>query len=220
VSDHSNITLPRLDDADLPFDPYRRICEIVREALPADAAEPLLERIGDALAHVVPGSWDLLALENARLRQELEQAAVTDELTGLRNRHRFFEDLRREFAAARRYGDPLSLLLLDVDGLKHVNENRGFEAGDTLLLALSDLLMTKIRITDIAARIGDDDFAVILPRTPLAGGRRLAERLADALGGWVHIGVAAIDAGVSSSGELLELADRDLEQRRQGAQSA
>ena len=65
--------------------------------------------------------------------------------------------------------DSLSLIVLDVDGLLGVNETRGYDAGDRLLLTLGELLLTRLRVTDIAARIGDDDFAVILPRTPLAG---------------------------------------------------
>ena len=220
VTDATTFTLAHDDDPSGTIDPYRRIAEIVRASLPAETADPMLERISEALETVVPAHWDLLALENARLQHELESQASADRLTGLRNRHRFFEDLRREYAAARRYHDPLTLLVLDVDGLKNVNESSGFDAGDKLLLAIADTLMTKIRITDIAARVGDDDFAIILPRTPHEGARRLSERLSEALGGWVHIGVAALNGDVTSGADLLERADRDLAERKHAARAA
>jgi diguanylate cyclase (GGDEF)-like protein len=137
-----------------------------------------------------------------------------DPLTGLRNRHRFFEDLKRELGACRRYNSPLSLVVLDVNGLSEVNETRGYDAGDRLLLTLGELLLTRLRVTDIAARIGDDDFAVILPRTPLVGAEALAARIGDALGEWVTIGFAEVDGTVTSGADLLERADRDLVRRR------
>ena len=95
-----------------------------------------------------------------------------------------------------------------------MNETRGYDAGDRLLLALAELLMTRLRMTDIAARIGDDDFAVILPRTPGEGAGRLAERIAETLGDWVAIGVAALDAEVTSGADLLDRADRNLAARK------
>jgi diguanylate cyclase (GGDEF)-like protein len=105
-------------------------------------------------------------------------------------------------------------VVLDVDGLRDVNETRGYDAGDRLLLTLGELLLTRLRVTDIAARIGDDDFAVILPRTPLAGAESLAARIADALGEWVTIGIAEVDGTVTSGADLLERADRDMVRRR------
>ena len=104
--------------------------------------------------------------------------------------------------------------MLDVDGLRGVNETRGYDAGDRLLLTLGELLLTRLRVTDIAARIGDDDFAVILPRTPLVGAEALSVRIGDTLGDWVDIGMATLDASVTSGADLLERADRDLAERR------
>ena len=195
-------------------DPFRRIAEAVRELVPGPTADQLLARIGDIVGGLVPRDLEQIAVENAQLQHELEQMQGVDALTGLRNRQRFFDDLKREFAAARRYSSPLSLLLLDVDGLRSVNETRGYDAGDRLLLALAELLMTRLRMTDIAARIGDDDFAVILPRTPVGGAEALAGRIADTLGDWVAIGVAALDDDVTSGADLLDRADRDLAARK------
>jgi diguanylate cyclase (GGDEF)-like protein len=191
-------------------EPLARIAEAVREAVPGAAGDELTARIAAIVSAIVPRDLEQIAVENAELQHELELMQSVDGLTGLRNRQRFFEDLRREFAAARRYDSPLSLILLDVDGLRSVNETRGYDAGDRLLLALAELLMTRLRMTDIAARIGDDDFAIILPRTPQEGAERLAERIAEALGDWVAIGIASAVASVGSGAELLDLADRNL----------
>ncbi|MEP6892624.1 MAG: GGDEF domain-containing protein [Gaiellaceae bacterium] len=204
-------TLPPGSDASDQLDePLGRIADAVRETVPGAAADELIARIATIVARLVPRNLAQIAVENAELQHELELMQSVDGLTGLRNRQRFFEDLRREYAAARRYDSPLSLILLDVDGLRSVNETRGYDAGDRLLLALAELLMTRLRVTDIAARIGDDDFAVILPRTPQDGAERLAERIAEALGDWVAIGIGSVVPSVGSGAELLDLADRNL----------
>ena len=195
-------------------DPFRLIAEVVRAMLPAEQADALLERVGTALERQPTPDWDRLALENAQMQHELELLASTDRLTGLRNRQRFFEDLRREFAAARRYDDELSVLLLDVDGLSRVNATDGYRAGDELLVAVGETLLRGLRVSDIAARLGDDDFAVILPRTGRQGAEVVAERLAASVGAPVVVGVAAIDGSATSGADLLERADRDLAERK------
>lgn len=200
---------PGAGDSDQRDEPLARIADAVRHTVPGPAGDELVAQIAAIVTGLVPRGLDI-AVENAQLQHELEMLQSVDGLTGLRNRQRFFEDLRREFAAARRYDSPVSLILLDVHGLRSVNETRGFDAGDRLLLALAELLMTRLRVTDIAARIGDDDFAVILPRTAQEGAERLAERIAEALGDWVAIGIGSAVPSVGSGAELLELADRDL----------
>ena len=195
-------------------DPLTLIGEAVHEFVPGSAGDELIARIAAVMASALPADLERVSLENAQLQHELELAQGVDPLTGLRNRHRFFEDLKRELAASRRYNSPLSLLVLDVDGLRSVNETRGYDAGDRLLLTLGELLLTRLRVTDIAARIGDDDFSVILPRTPIVGAEALAERIGDALGEWVDIGIVEVDGSVTSGADLLDRADRDLAARR------
>ena len=170
--------------------PLTRIADVVHTRCPAPAATSCLRRSLRSSRRPSRKTSSETTLENAQLQHELELLQSVDALTGLRNRQRFFEDLRRELAAARRYDSPLSLVVLDVDGLRGVNETRGYDAGDRLLLTLGELLLTRLRVTDIAARIGDDDFAVILPRTPIAGAQALSLRIADTLGDWVDIGIA------------------------------
>ena len=199
----------------LPPGAWQRVEAAVLAALPASQAAHVLEELRRAL--VGDGGepdWDDLASENARLEQEIEVAASVDPLTGLRNRTRFLEDLRREFGSARRYETPLSVIVLDVDGLRDVNAQQGFEAGDRLLLVLSELLLSRLRVSDIAARIGDDDFAVILPHTPLNGARALCERVLDTLGDWLHAGASTLSPDVTSGADLLQRADRDLVAQR------
>jgi diguanylate cyclase (GGDEF)-like protein len=195
----------------LPPGAWQRIETAVHAQLPAPKAEALLGEIEEALGLVADApDWEELAVENARLEHEMEVAASVDPLTGLRNRTRFFEDLRREMAESRRHGTPLSLLVLDVDSLRTVNDEQGYDAGDRLLLSAAEMLLTRLRISDIAARIGDDDFAVILPQTPLSGARTLARRIVETLGDRMSAGVATLDADVTSGGDLLQRADRDL----------
>ena len=213
MSDVSHAITGALDMGSV--DPLTQIADAVQDLAPGPQADELIARIAAILASAMPSDLERIVLENAQLQHELELVQSVDPLTGLRNRHRFFEDLKRELAAARRYDSPLSLVVLDVDGLREVNETRGYDAGDRLLLTLGELLLTRLRVTDIAARIGDDDFAVIVPRTPIRGAEALANRLSDTLGDWVDIGIATVDATTTSGADLLERADRDLAARRQ-----
>jgi len=195
-------------------DPVMQIADAVHALASGPNADELVARIAAILASAIPSDVERIVLENAELQHELEMLQSVDPLTGLRNRHRFFEDIKRELASARRYDSPLSLLAIDVAGLRNVNETRGYDAGDRLLLTIGELLLTRLRITDIAARIGDDDFAVILPRTPKNGAEAAADRISDTLGDWVDIGVAGLDGTITSGADLLDRAHRDLESRR------
>ncbi len=125
-----------------------------------------------------------LLAEKAELAAQLEQAnerlsriAATDGLTGLNN-HRTFQDaLKRDLHRASRSGQPLSLVMLDVDHFKKFNDNFGHQAGDAVLRALGKLLRAAVRTGDVAARYGGEEFAVLLPDTDISGASMLAERL-------------------------------------------
>ncbi|HJU48968.1 MAG TPA: GGDEF domain-containing protein [Gaiellaceae bacterium] len=190
-------------------DPLARVADAIREALPGPAGEALLARVADILAEPLSEELEELALENARLHEELAQAAATDPETGLRNRRRFFEDLRREFASARRYGTALSLVAVSVDELKGDGE-QALAAGGDLMRTVGESLLKQLRVTDISARVGDADLAVILPQTPIEGARRVAERLVETLPATVSVGVSTLEPDVTSAAELLDRADRDL----------
>jgi two-component system cell cycle response regulator len=126
-----------------------------------------------------PGRQDLLRqvaelqAENARLRE----VALVDPLTGLHNYRHFLEQLDVEMERVRRTGAPCSLLMLDLDHFKQVNDLHGHEAGNTVLRQAAGLIKAGTRATDIACRYGGEEFAVILPATDLEGAVRIAERI-------------------------------------------
>jgi len=118
-----------------------------------------------------------IALENARLHDIVQWQAITDELTGLVNRRRFLDALHSEIARGKRLGGRLSVVLADLDGFKEVNDRFGHHAGDEVLIAFADLLRAHGRDVDVAARLGGEEFAVLLPETGLDGASTVADRL-------------------------------------------
>src|SRR5215213_5052842 len=107
----------------------------------------------------------------------LAQIAITDPLTGLRNHRAFQEDLARELQRVGRSGDPLSLVILDVDGLKEINDRHGHQAGDERLQAVAHAVRASHRGSDLAYRVGGDEFAVILSGARALGALEYAQRL-------------------------------------------
>ncbi|GAB5603044.1 GGDEF domain-containing protein [Thermus sp. FJN-A] len=117
----------------------------------------------------------LVQLKEGYLEAQLD--AYTDFLTGLRNRRYLELVLERELFRVQRYGRPLSLVVLDLDGFKGINDTYGHEVGDRVLKALAACLEGHVRQSDRAVRLGGEEFAVVMPETPLAQATRLAERL-------------------------------------------
>lgn len=115
--------------------------------------------------------------ERELLIKRLDESATHDPLTGVWNRRQFDELLLREMARARRYQQPLSLIMFDIDHFKNVNDIHGHLAGDDLLVALSVYVSGNIRDTDTVARWGGEEFMLITPNTDLAEAARLAEKL-------------------------------------------
>jgi len=107
----------------------------------------------------------------------LERLATTDPLTGLYNPRAFHDQLRQELRRTARYREPLSLLLMDLDGLKRVNDQFGHEAGDAALRSVAEAMRSGLREIDLGARIGGDEFAVLAPQTGAEAAVVLAERL-------------------------------------------
>ncbi len=128
------------------------------------------------------GEQAAMAINNARLYQAIEEQAIRDGLTGLFNHRFFYERLQAELVRARRYGTPISLLMIDVDDFKRYNDRYGHQAGDEVLRVLGALIAREVRRDlDIACRYGGEEFTVILPHTPTAAAgvsERLRERIA------------------------------------------
>lgn len=117
-------------------------------------------------------------LEEARAQiRRLEELAHEDELTGSLNRRGFQRELRRAVAHARRYGGGLGLIMADIDGLKRINDQHGHMAGDELLVAITRALKGQIRTSDSIARIGGDEFAILLWNIDETQARLKAARL-------------------------------------------
>jgi two-component system cell cycle response regulator len=119
-------------------------------------------------------------------RRSLEEQSVTDALTGLKNRRFFDERLPEEFRRAQRYADPLSLIMIDLDHFKRVNDQYGHQMGDVVLRDAAASIRASIRDPDICARFGGEEFAVMLPKTHVGGALAVAERIWRALGARVY----------------------------------
>ena len=178
-----------------------------------------------------------------RLREahrKLEEQSVTDALTGLKNRRFFDERLHEEFRRAQRYGDTLSLIMIDLDHFKDVNDRHGHQAGDVVLREAGALIRATIRDPDICARYGGEEFAVILPKTHMSGALVVAERIWKELGAKEYVvssaggqagpvtvritasmGIAFYPSKDISSGELLvRFADQALYNAKRGGRNS
>ncbi len=123
---------------------------------------------------------DELKLKNKQLEDLLDKVnymAITDALTGLYNRRRFHDVLTSEYERAKRYGTPFSLVMLDIDYFKKINDTFGHDAGDSVLKEVSSILLKSIRDIDTAARYGGEEFMVVLPNTDKVHAMIVAERM-------------------------------------------
>ncbi len=138
-----------------------------------------------------------LAVRNARLMAEVERLANEDGLTGLANRRVFEDVLAREVARSRRTGEPLSLVVFDVDHFKRVNDTYGHQAGDDVLRRVAQVLAGAARDVDLVARYGGEEFTVILPDCSLDDAVRVAERMRSGLPVDPHLAGVTLSAGVA-----------------------
>ena len=234
----SDIMMPRMNGYELARrireNPKTRFIPIILQTAAGSRVED--QRLGSevgALGYITdPTDLDLL-LARARTLLDFkayldtcEEQATTDHLTGLANRRRFERQLEREIARTARHERPFSLVMLDLDDFKHVNDTYGHEAGDVAIQSLARVLQQGTRGIDLAARVGGEEFAVILTETNLAGAAEVAERLRLALKATEipvigHIaasfGVAECPSQGLTARELVASADAALyEAKRQG----
>jgi diguanylate cyclase (GGDEF)-like protein/PAS domain S-box-containing protein len=155
--------------------------------------------------------------EQRALEEHLRRQALSDSLTGLANHQRLFEVLHAEICRSKRTGREFSLLLLDLDGLKAINERFGYLAGNRALCRLAQILADCCRSTDTAARQGGDEFALVLPETGAGAATLVARRICELLAKdteepalSVSMGVASYPKDAENVGTLLYAADRFL----------
>lgn len=154
----------------------------------------------------------------ARLREE-ERTAATDPLTELPNRGAFLERLEDEVARSGRYGYAFTLIFLDLDGFKGVNDRQGHDEGDLVLARVADVLRAGTRQTDHLGRLGGDEFAAVLPHTTVGAARAVIEKLQGELaeqmarGGWpvtFSVGAVTFEASIPDARHALQLADEAM----------
>ncbi len=154
-----------------------------------------------------------------QLKKRLELMAVTDGLTGLYNHRYSYERIEEEISKALRYGRPLSLIMLDVDNFKRINDRFGHRTGDEVLKGIAAAIASKLRGADIVGRYGGEEFVAILPETPAAASRVVAEKIRQAVEETafgdgrvrvtVSVGVAELAPG-ETAGSLVGRADELL----------
>jgi diguanylate cyclase (GGDEF)-like protein len=163
--------------------------------------------------------------------EDVSQRARTDALTGLANRRHFDEQLRRVLAETDRFGGTSSLIVVDIDLFKNVNDTYGHEAGDAVLRHVGKILGDGVRAVDICARYGGEEMAILLPQTPISGATELAERLRTAIADRLVLfegtpirvtasfGIAGYPETVPHGDWLFPAADKALYQAKEGGRN-
>jgi diguanylate cyclase (GGDEF)-like protein len=149
-----------------------------------------------------------LALRNAQLLGEIERLATRDSLTGLANRRLFDESLHREMARSQRLATPLSLLVLDVDHFKQVNDTYGHQTGDAVLRAVASALVANTKNFDVAARYGGDEFVVLLPGCSRDDSMGVAQRVRSGIAAYVGEAPVTVSAGIATTPDNAADAER------------
>jgi diguanylate cyclase (GGDEF)-like protein len=217
-------------------------CGLLPATLSAQLSLPfLVEGVGGFTLLAAATAWDhfgdlsddvLTALQghvqsavaNAHRYDAIRRQVVTDHLTGLYNRRHFVNRAREEIERSLRYQHPLSVLMVDVDHFKHFNDRYGHATGDRVLQTVAGIFRKALRNVDLCARLGGEEFAILLPDTPAANAYHVAERVRATLSSYrytglglppednvtISIGVATCPLDATTLEDLLELADKAL----------
>jgi diguanylate cyclase (GGDEF)-like protein len=179
----------------------------------------------ELLGQLVGGS-----IGNVKLFEKIQRQAMTDGLTGLANHRRFYEILERELWRSRRYGGQISVIMIDIDNLKKINDAHGHRVGDKVIKEISKKIKLCIRQVDTAARYGGDEFAIILPKTSLSDALVAAERMVETVANspitWkkeqialsISVGLGEYEADISPE-EITSRSDRALYMAKQAGKN-
>ena len=179
----------------------------------------IIKQYADWIAHEIARDRDITALKRANA--ELDKLAKHDELTGILNRREFRRRAKVEFGRGRRYGEALSVLLIDIDHFKRINDRHGHAAGDEVLRRFANIVAAELRPTDIFGRLGGEEFCILLAHADMKHAIAVAERIRHAVRGryglgsrasemTVSIGAATLRPADTSVAALMERADRAL----------
>lgn len=174
-----------------------------------------IQRVLEIVEH--PAS---VVVDNARLHEGTKRLAITDGLTRLFNHRHFYELLEQEFMRSRRHKTNLSMIMIDIDFFKHINDTYGHQVGDDILKEMAIVIQRQVRDIDILARYGGEEFAVLLPQTAVDQAEAVAERIRQSVESnefvtpegkirmTVSLGIAAYpEGGVDNQTELVQMAD-------------
>ena len=227
--------MPRMNGYELAqrirANPLTKFIPVIMQTAAGRRAEDLrrASEVG-ALGYITdPTDLDLLLARTRTLLEfkayldVCEEAAFTDHLTGLANRRRFERQLEREVGRVLRFGHPFSLLMIDIDNFKNLNDTFGHDAGDDAIRRISRILREGTRGIDLAARVGGEEFAVLLVETSQVAGSEVAERLRMAIKGLetpsgaritASFGVAECPTDAQTASEIFKAADVALYQAK------
>ena len=196
------------------------------DPLDPDVMADTAERLAEVAGTIQAAAAEELVVSRSR---ELETLANTDPLTGLHNLRYLQAQIRQLLSVFKRYELPFAVLLLDIDGLKRVNDSHGHQAGDRVLMQVAMSMRRSIRNVDTAARLGGDEFCVLAPNQQAAAAQVLAERLAvaveqevttpDGPAVGISIGVVSCPEHGEEPEQLMEMADRAMYRAKAGGDS-
>lgn len=193
----------------------------VLEVVNKVTGEPFTKADLDFLSKLV--NHAAMAIERASLYQKMEELTLTDDVTNLFNTRYLNRAIELEIDRSNRYGPPFTVVFMDIDSFKKVNDQHGHLVGGKVLVEIAQLLLDSLRTVDIVARYGGDEFVIVLPQTPLKAGFYVAERLRKAIEQYVFLrhegyslkitasfGVASYPENAKSKEELFHIADEAM----------
>lgn len=236
----TDVMMPRMNGYELAqqirANPKTKFIPVIMQTAAGRRSEDLLRASEIGALGYITDTTDLdLLLARARTLLEFkayldvcEEEAFIDHLSGLANRRRLERQLEREVSRTLRFGHPFSLLMFDIDDFKNLNDSFGHDAGDEAIRRLGKVLREETRGIDLAARIGGDEFAVLLEETSLAGASDLAERLRIAIAALsipqarpitTSVGVAECPSCAQTSADIMKAADTALYEAKRGGRN-